>query len=302
MQLVAVDYVLIAVYLALMVFIGIFFGWFIKDIGAYLKGNNTIPWPISGISNFMSMFSTFVFVAYAGIAYKHGLIAVVVFWSTVPACLFAAQFLASRWRRARLTTPVEYLERRYSASVRQVFVWAGLLMRFLDNAVRLYAAGIFLSTVTPLTVHEAIVLSGVLITIFTMFGGLWAVTVMDTIQFIVLFFATLILVPLSLQAAGGFSGIAQNAAENLHWLNGPKGTPLWLLAYYVMILLKYNGNWAFIQRLYAVKDEEAAKESCLLWSGTLLHYTSDFLAASDCCPSSPSRTGRSRTVLRGYLR
>ena len=49
MQLVAVDYVLIVVYLALMVFIGLFFGWFIKDVGAYLKGSNAIPWPVAGI-------------------------------------------------------------------------------------------------------------------------------------------------------------------------------------------------------------------------------------------------------------
>ena len=260
MQLVPLDYALIAVYLALMVFIGVFFGWFIKDVSGYLKGGNTIPWPVAGISNFMSMFSTFVFVAHAGVAYEHGFVAVVVFWSTIPACLFAAKFMAARWRRAQLTTPVEYLEQRYSMPVRQMFSWAGLLMRFLDNAVRLYASGIFLATVTPLSINEAIVLSGVLITIFTMFGGLWAVTVMDTIQFIVLFLATLILVPLSLRAAGGFSGIAEHAPGNLQWFNGPKGTPLWLLAYYVMIVLKYNGNWAFIQRLYAVRDERAAKK------------------------------------------
>ena len=166
MQLVTVDYVLIVVYMALMVFIGLFFGWFIKDVGAYLKGSNAIPWPVAGISNFMSMFSTFVFVAYAGIAFEHGLIAVVMFWSTIPACLFAGTFMAARWRRAGLTTPVEYLERRFSMPVRQMFSWIGLLMRFLDNAVRLYATGIFLSAVTPLSISEAIVVSGFLITFF----------------------------------------------------------------------------------------------------------------------------------------
>jgi SSS family transporter len=288
MQLVALDYALIALYLALMVFIGVFFGWFIKDVGAYLKGNNTIPWPIAGISNFMSMFSTFVFVGHAGIAYEHGLIAVVVFWSTIPACLFAARFMAARWRRAQLTTPVEYLEQRFNMPVRQVFSWAGLAMRLLDNAVRLYASGIFLSTVTPLSVSEAVVLSGVLITIFTMFGGLWAVTVMDTIQFIVLFFATLILVPLSLQAAGGLSGIAANAPQHLHWFNGPKGMPLWLLAYYVMIVLKYNGNWAFIQRLYAVRDEKSARKvaycSAVLFAVTPLIFLLPAVAARVVVP------------------
>jgi SSS family solute:Na+ symporter len=256
----ALDYALLAAYMVLMAAIGSFFGWFIKDAASYLKGSNTIPWAVAGISNFMSMFSTFVFVAYAGIAYEHGLVAVVVFWSTVPPCLFAARFVADRWRRANLTTPVEYLERRFNLGVRQVFSWMGLLMRFLDNAVRMYASGVFLATVTPLSLAEAIVASGVFITLFTMIGGLWAVTVLDTIQFIVLMCATAILVPLSLSAAGGFAGIAQAAPAQLEWLHGPKGAPVWLLAYYLLVMLKYNSNWAFIQRLYVVKDEPAARK------------------------------------------
>jgi SSS family transporter len=207
----------------------------------------------------MSMFSTFVFVAYAGIAYEHGLVAIVVFWSTVPPCVIAGRYLATRWRRANLTTPVEYLEQRFNLGVRQVFSWMGLLMRFLDNAVRLYATGLFLATVTPLSHPEAIVASGIFITIFTMIGGLWAVTVLDTIQFIVLMCASLILVPLSLNAAGGFAGIAASAPEQLEWLHGPKGAPLWLFAYYLLVVLKYNSNWSFIQRLYVVRDEKAAR-------------------------------------------
>lgn len=272
MHLAPLDYLLIGAFLVLMAFVAVFFKWFIKDVAGYLKGGNTIPWPVSGISNFMSMFSTFVFVGHAGIAYEHGLVAIVVFWSTIPACAFAARFLCARWRRAELTTPVEYLERRFNMPVRQTFSWVGMLMRFLDNAVRLYASGLFLATVTPLSIGQAIVLSGALIIVFTLFGGLWAVTVMDTIQFIILLFATLILVPLSLQAAGGFSGIAEHAPGNLHWFNGPKGAPLWLLAYYLMIVLKYNGNWAFIQRLYAVRDERASRK--VAWCSAVLFFIS----------------------------
>ncbi len=256
----SLDYALLAAYMLLMATIGSFFGWFVKDAAGYLKGGNTIPWAVAGVSNFMSMFSTFIFVAYAGIAYEDGLIAIVVFWSTVPPCVLAARFLAARWRRANLTTPVEYLEQRFNLGVRQVFSWLGLVMRFLDNAVRLYATGLFLATVTPLTHGEAIVASGIFITLFTMIGGLWAVTVLDAIQFIVLMFATAILVPLSLQAAGGFAGIAAVTPEQLEWFNGPKGAPLWLLVYFVLITLKYNSNWSFIQRLYVVRDEASARK------------------------------------------
>lgn len=260
MHLQTLDYALLMLYLVLMAGVSGFFGWFVKDAAAFLKGGNTIPWYIAGTSNFMSMFSTFVFVAYAGIAYEHGLVAVTVFWSTLPACLIAGVFLARRWRRADLTTPVEYLEKRFNLGVRQVFSWMGLLMRFLDNAVRLYATGLFLATVTPLSLGEAILISGTLITAFTMIGGLWGVVVLDTVQFIVLFFATLILVPIALDAAGGLAGISAASAGHLNWFEGPKGAPLWLLVYYLMITLKYNANWAFIQRLFSVRDEKESRK------------------------------------------
>ncbi|MGI6418240.1 MAG: sodium:solute symporter family transporter [Thermoguttaceae bacterium] len=266
------DYVAIGVFLALTAAVGGFFGWFVKDVSGYFKGSGVIPWPVAGISNYMSMFSTFVFVAYAGIAYNDGLVALTVVWCTVPPCILAATVFAHRWRRAELTTPVEYLETRFGAGARQFFSWTGLVMRVLDNVVRMYAIGLFLATVLPWNLEKTILIAGLIITFYTVIGGLWAVAVLDTIQFAVLLSSSVILVPLALIAAGGFSGIAAVAPDHLYWLNGPKGAPLWLLAYYLMITLKYNANWAFIQRLYCVRDERAARRVAWL-SGFLFLAT-----------------------------
>jgi SSS family solute:Na+ symporter len=269
------DYLVFGTYLALMAGVGVFFGWFVKDIAGYFKGGGVIPWPVAGISNYMSMFSTFVFVAYAGIAYEHGLVALTVIWCTVPPCVLAAKVFAHRWRRAELTTPVEYLEVRFGRGARQFFSWTGLIMRVLDNLVRMYAIGVFLATVLPWSLAETILASGLIITFYTVIGGLWAVTVLDTIQFVVLLLSSLILFPLSVSAAGGIPGVARVVPEHLGLLNGPKGAPLWLLAYYVMILFKYNANWAFIQRLYCVRDERAARR--VAWLSGFLFFATPIL-------------------------
>ena len=55
------DYISVLIYLLMTASIGIFFGWFIKDMSAYFKGGSAIPWPIAGISNFMSLFSAATF-------------------------------------------------------------------------------------------------------------------------------------------------------------------------------------------------------------------------------------------------
>ena len=256
----------------MMACVGMFFGLFVRDMSDYFKGGGVIPWPVAGISNYMSMFSTFVFVAYAGIAYEHGLVALTVMWCTVPPCVIAATVLAHRWRRAGFTTPVEYLEIRFGPSARQFLSWVGLVMRVLDNIVRMYAIGLFMAAVLPLDVNTTILISGLIITFYTVIGGLWAVTVLDTIQFAVLLLSSMILFPLSVIAAGGMSGIAEVSASHLNFFNGPKGAPLWLLVYYVMIVLKYNANWAFIQRLYCVRDECSARRVAWL-SGILFLVT-----------------------------
>lgn len=264
----SLDYIAVVIYIALMALIGLYIGIFVKDIGAYFKGGSAIPWMMSAVSNFMGLFSTFVFVAYAGIAYEHGLISVTIFWATVPACIIGGLVFAGRWRRTGQTSPMEFLEERYNLSVRQLFTWIGMVMRFLDNMIRLYAIGVFITVVTPLSLEWSIVLSGIIVTVFNIIGGVWSVVVMSTVQFFILILATFILVPLSMDAVGGLSALSEKLPDHMTWFNGPKGTFLWLFAYYIMILIKYNENWTFIQKFYSVRDEKAARKVGI-WTGIM---------------------------------
>ena len=258
------DYAAIAVYMLLMAGIGLFLGRFVKNIGDYFKGGNSIPWVSGAISNFMTKFSTFIFVAYAGIAYSDGMIAVTLIWSTVLPALVGAAVFAKRWRRAGISTPMEYLETRFSPAVRQVFSWSGVGFKILDNMVRLYALGLFLKAATGITLETSILVCGVIVALYTIAGGLWAVVITDVVQFIILIVATLILVPLTITAAGGLQNLMHTIPEHFTWFNGKKGIPLYIAVYYVMILIKYSGNWTFIQRFYSVRDEKAGRKQALL--------------------------------------
>lgn len=286
------DYIAFLIYMLLMAAIGVFFGWFIKDIKDYFKGGNTIPWVIAGISNYMGLFSSFVFVAHAGIAYQYGLIGVLILWSTVFPCLIAAKFLSARWRRSGIITPVEYLETRFSSVVRQTFSWIGLGMRFLDNMVRMYAIGIFISTATHFSFLESVLISGFVITMFTIIGGVWAVVVMDAIQFVILIFASLIMVPLSLDAVGGLNNLIANQSDHFGFMNGPNGNFFWILVYFLLISLKYNGNWAFIQRFYSVKDEASSKKlgyfTAILFFVFPIFFLLPAIAATEIFPTLPN--------------
>lgn len=284
MHLQQLDYIAVGIYILLMGVIGLSFGWLVKDVGSYFKGGGTIPWLMATITNFMGLFSTFVFVAYAGIAYEYGLVSITVFWTTVPACIIAGIFFGKRWRRTGHTTPVEYLEQRYGYSVRKLVTWMGLIMRFLDNMVRLYAIGVFITVVTPLSLEWAIVISGVIVTAFNIIGGIWTVTIMSTVQFVILILVTGILLPLTIGHIGGIDVLQDKIPANMTWFNGPKGAPLWLIVYAIMTIIKYNENWTFIQKFYCVRDESAAKKVGLISGLLFFVFTPIFLLPAVASP------------------
>lgn len=271
------DYTAIIIYMAIMAGMGLSLGFFVKNIGDYFKGGSAIPWYVGGISNFMSLFSAFVFVAHASIAYEHGLVAVTVMWCTVPATIIGALVFAKYWRRAGITSPVEFMETRFNGPVRQVFSWGGIGFRVLDNMVRLYAIGIFVSTATPLDLQASIWVAGIIVVLYTVVGGLWAVVMTDMVQFIVLITAALMLVPLSLSAVGGWGPLTASQPEHFRFFNGPNGEWSFLLVYYLMFAIKNNGNWTFIQRFYSVRDEAAGKKMGLLTAVLFLIFPIFFL-------------------------
>ena len=273
----SLDYAAIFIYMLIMAGMGFSMGFFVKNVGDYFKGGSTIPWYIGGISNFMGLFSTFVFVAYAGIAYEHGLVALIIIWCAVPATIIGAMVFAKLWRRAGIISPVEFMEARFNSGVRQVFSWGGILFRILDNMVRLYAIGVFVATATPLSLETSIGLAGIIVVLYTVVGGLWAVVLTDVVQFFVLIAATLILVPLSLEAVGGWEKLTGDLPAHFTFFHGPKGNAFFLLVYYLMFVIKNNGNWAFIQRFYSVRDEAAGRKMGLLTAALFFIFPIFFL-------------------------
>lgn len=138
------------------------------------------------------------------------------------------------------------------------------MFKILDNMVRLYALGLFLKAATGLSLESSILICGIVVALYTVIGGLWAVVVTDVVQFIILIVATAILVPLTIKASGGIQQIMDIVPKHFDWFNGSKGTPVFLMVYYVMLLIKYSGNWTFIQRFYSVRDEKASQKQAML--------------------------------------
>ncbi|HEX7296171.1 MAG TPA: hypothetical protein VF251_10490 [Pyrinomonadaceae bacterium] len=258
------DHIIIAGYFGLLTLIGLYFWKKMKHVRDFFTGGNAIPWWLAGVSFYLTGFSAFTFVAYSEMAYRFGFVAVTLAWSSAVGMVVGTLLLASRWRRARILSPIEFLETRYSGTIRQVLAWAGLPLKIIDDGLKIYATGVFVSVGLGYDLKTSILVSGVVMLLYTFMGGLWAVVVTDFIQFIILTLGVVVLFPLVFSNISSIDSFTTGTTAGFLFPVSEPFSLLYVLAFYLLIILSYNGNWAFAQKFYSVRDERAARKAGML--------------------------------------
>ncbi|MDP6775133.1 MAG: hypothetical protein QGI83_00045 [Candidatus Latescibacteria bacterium] len=138
------------------------------------------------------------------------------------------------------------------------------------------------------------------ILLYTYLGGLWAVTVTDVVQFVILLSITLVVMPLSVKAAGGLAAVLDSVPP-FQWNFAFRGLTYNVHFLVGIVLLQDVGALSIhsAQRYYSVLDERAALRVGL--TASLLFLTVPVVFglppwsgawASDCwrtsCSSCPS--------------
>ena len=277
-----IDYVVLVGYLCLMAGVGAYFMRFMRVGADFLKGGNRIEWWVAGMASFMSGFSVWTFTGGAGFAYQHGIIGTFLLSLAVPAFLLGYLVYAKRWRRSRVSTVVEYIRERFGEGTHKTFSWMTGPSQLMFASVRLFALSSFMSIALGFPVPYLIVICGVVILLYTVLGGYWAVCFTDMFQFMFLFPVACVLMVLSLADVGGVSGfVARAPAGYFNPFAGEYGW-LFLLAYTISQITGYN-NFANAQRYFCAPTERDARKIALLCMvlfavGTLIFYTPPLVA------------------------
>ncbi len=262
------DWTVLIGYFAVMLGIGAYFYRHMRGMKDYFSGGNQVPWWLAAGSFYMSGFSVFAFVTYSAIAYKHGLTGVSIMWSYIPGTLLCALVFAPRWRRARVDSPVEYLEARYNRSLRQVCAWQGIPVKIIDDALKIVAIGMFISASLGLDIMNCMLWSGIIMLAYTFMGGLWAVIVTDFIQFVVMGAAVLVLFVLALIRVGGIGGLVDGAPAGFFLPVTKEYNAVYFVAWPLLLAVSMcSVHWQIIQRFYCVPNEREARKMSLLVTG-----------------------------------
>jgi SSS family solute:Na+ symporter len=276
------DYTIIFVYLFAMIATGFFLARSNKNDQDFFKGGHKIPWPMASLSLFIGSFSAYMFVAAAGQAYKTGIASLLLYTSVVYPFVICAFSFAKLWRRTRLTSPMEYVEMRFGKITTRfiTFVQIGILLLF--SAVSLYVLCIFISSALKLTgTHNiagfqisgltlCVLAAGIIVLLYTTLGGLWAVIIADTIQFIIVMISASAIAVLSCIALAHtsqtFSAAVSDMVHNppvpdyFRFINSQQALSF-SLAWIALSIFSSPGNFQTIQRSVCVQDEKAAAKT-----------------------------------------
>ena len=280
----AYDYGLILLYFVIVVLVGFYAARKNRGTDDYFRAGGQIPWVLAGLSNWVSGFSAFMFVAAAGYTYRVGVGAILLFTMAAPAYLVGYFYFAKMWRRARLDTPLQFLTRRFSPSTTYFYSVTAIVPQVVGIGQGLYILCIFVSTalgfggrmfnlggVELSGLQVSILIVGTVMVLYTVIGGLWAAVLSDAVQSVIIAVMTVIIFPVSYLHLGGEGGwsagvqrLLDEVPEGYFSLQGTSADPWFLLGYAINCLLGYNVAWHLAQRYYSVPDERGARKMALL--------------------------------------
>lgn len=289
-----IDLIVILLYFVGLVAVSLIMSRRIKNSeDMFIAGRNS-SWWLSGVSSYMTIFSASTFVVWGGVAYKSGLVAVMVAIMLGFSSLIVSRWIAGRWRQLRIKSPGEFLTVRFGHGTLRFYTVAGIIGRGVHTAVALYAVSvvtcaliqvpdgsIFASTGLPgdsapgnLSIWWALAILGGITLAYTIAGGFLAVLMTDFIQFGVLLTVVVIMVPLSLHTVGGFSAFIEKASAIPGFFSPTSPTYgwLWLVLWMGLHVAMLGGDWPFVQRYISVPTVKDARKSTAL-IGVLYLFT-----------------------------
>lgn len=215
------DLSLILLYLLGMILFGLYYGRNMKNARDYFLAGRSLPWWVIGMSIIGSNVGSNDYVGAAGGAYEIGIAQANFEWiGAIPAMILAAFIFVPYYWRAGVYSVPEYLGLRYNQPVRMI---SGIILSLFSVfiiGIYLWATATMLETYLGLTPAAGILITAVVVGVYTISGGLAAVAISDTVQLVIMFVGGIALAVLGIAHVGGLEAfwekLSTQSPEHLH--------------------------------------------------------------------------------------
>lgn len=190
-----------------------------------------------GIVLAMTLVATFTsassFIGGPGIAYTKGLVWVYLSMIQVPTAFIILAILGKKFgmisRKIGAVTVTDYLKERYQSKTVAILASICLVIFFIAQMMSQFIGGaVLFQEITGLSYIYGLALFGIVVILYTAFGGFRAVVITDTIQGIIMVLGGFIMIFTIIHVAGGTDMLlAKLNTANPHWsdIAGDGATP-----------------------------------------------------------------------------
>ncbi|MEC8825256.1 MAG: sodium:solute symporter [Verrucomicrobiota bacterium] len=272
------DALVLVLYIAVVVGVGFWFARRSKTSEGFMKAGGRLPGWVVGLSLFGTYLSSNTFIGVPGKAYAGNWNAFVFSLSIPIAVLIASRWFVDYYRRSGTISAYENLETRFGPWARLYAVVCYLLTQIARGATIMLGVSIGLQQITGWSLPAIILIAGILVTLYTLIGGIEAVIWTDAIQSIVLTLGAILVTGLLLaghpEGPSGALAAASDAGKFSlgDWsLTDLTSSTVWVVLVYGLFinLTNFGIDQNYIQRYHTANSTAEARRS--LWVGALLY-------------------------------
>lgn len=255
------DYITIILFSIGVLITGVSFSKTGKDMKSFFSGGGNVPWGMSGLSLFMGFFSAGTFVVWGSIACSYGMVSIIIQLTMAVAGYAVGTWIAPRWHRTHSLTAAEYITGRLGVKTQKTYTYIFLAVSVFTTGSFLYPVAKIVEVTTGIPLTTAIFALGAFSMVYVALGGLRGVVVTDVLQFVILFAAVVIAVPLAFDKIGGVGTFFEKVPEGFFELFEGEYTPGFVIAFAIYNMFFLGGNWAYVQRYTSVKTERDSRKT-----------------------------------------
>ena len=158
-----------------------------KNIQDYLKGDNSMPWFMVGLSIMATQASAITFLSGPGQAYTDGKRLVQYYFGLPLAMIILSVAFLPIYHKLKVYTAYEFLETRFDLKTRVLTSFLFLTQRGLASGLTLYAPALILSALLGWNIYWTNLFIGGIVIVYTVAGGSKAVSYTHLQQMSIIF-------------------------------------------------------------------------------------------------------------------
>jgi SSS family solute:Na+ symporter len=278
-----VDYVILAIYFAVVLGIGLVARLSIKtDLDFFLSGRSLPAW-ITGLAFIAANLGALEILGQAANGAQYGVPAVHYYWlGAVPAMVFLGIVMMPFYYGAKVRSVPEYLRLRFNEATHAFNASTFAIATVLISGVNLYALALIIHLMLGWSIILAILVAAGLVLIYITLGGLTSAIYNEVLQFFIIVAALLPLTLVALHSVGGVSGLEDKVRHfkplgeaglhawrglGIHHVTNPLASDWVGVVFGLGFVLSFGywtTNFAEVQRALSARNMSASRRTPLI--------------------------------------